>query len=193
VVWYFDAFEHASGAPQLDIKRAAVLGETCAANQSGCPQGFLLGDGIASLAKDWLHANSVYYWPAPQDGSAKGDLIWSSRHQDFVMRVDYQDGTGTGNILWRMGNQGDFALNNVNNDRWPWFSHQHEAGIEANGDLTVFDNGNTRVAQLGGGCGPNDCDSRGMSLQFNESTMRVTPILSDDWAVTRWHWEAHNC
>jgi len=44
----------------------------------------------------------------------------------------------------------------------------------------VFDNGNTRVAQLGGGCGPNDCDSRGMSLQFNESTMRVTPILSDD-------------
>jgi arylsulfate sulfotransferase len=96
------------------------------------------------------------------------------------MRVDYQDGTGTGNILWRMGNQGDFALNNVNNDRWPWFSHQHEAGIEANGDLTVFDNGNTRVGQLGGGCGPNDCDSRGMSLQFNESTMRVTPILSDD-------------
>jgi hypothetical protein len=61
-----------------------------------------------------------------------------------------------------------------------WFSHQHEAGIKANGDLTVFDNGNTPVAQLGGGCGPNDCDSRGMSLQFNESTMRVTPILSDD-------------
>jgi hypothetical protein len=37
------------------------------------------------------------------------------------MRVDYQDGTGTGNILWRMGNQGDFALTNVNNDRWPGF------------------------------------------------------------------------
>jgi hypothetical protein len=37
-----------------------VLGKTCAANQSGCPQGFLLGDGIAPLAKDWLHANSVY-------------------------------------------------------------------------------------------------------------------------------------
>jgi len=53
----------------------------------------------------------------PRKTAAKGDLIWSSRHQDFVMRVDYQDGTGTGNILWRMGNQGDFALNNVNNDR----------------------------------------------------------------------------
>jgi hypothetical protein len=76
VVWYFDAFEHASGAPQLDIKRAAVLGETCAANQSGCPQGFLLGDGIAPLAKDWLHANSVYYWPVPQDGSkGRFDLV----------------------------------------------------------------------------------------------------------------------
>ena len=27
VVWYFDAFQHAGGAPQLDINRPAVLGE----------------------------------------------------------------------------------------------------------------------------------------------------------------------
>ena len=179
-VWYFDAFEHADGAPQLDINRAAVLGETCAANQSGCPPGFLLGDGIANLAHDWLHGNSLYYWPAPQNGGSKGDLIWSSRHQDWVMRVDYKDGTGTGNILWRMGPEGDFAFNNVNNDPWPWFSHQHDAAVESTGVMTLFDNGNTRLSQLGAKCGPNDCDSRGMTLQFDESGKQVTPVLSVD-------------
>jgi hypothetical protein len=183
-VWYFDAFEHAGGAPQLDINRAAVLRETCGVNQLGCPPIFLLGNGTAPLAFDWLHANSIYYWPAPRDGSKKGDLIWSSRHQDWVMRVDYKDGTGTGNILWRMGPQGDFTFNNINNDPWPWFSHQHEVDIESStGDLTLFDNGNTRVSQLGGNCGPTDCNSRGMALKMDESTMQVTPVLSADLGV----------
>ena len=184
VVWYFDAFEHAGGSPQLDINRAAVLGETCDSNQLGCPPVFLLGSGIAPLARDWLHGNSIYYWPAPQDGSAHGDIIWSSRHQDWVMRIDYQDGNGTGNILWRMGVDGDWTFKNVNNDPWPWFSHQHDAGIESTGgNLTVFDNGNTRLSELGGGCGPNDCHSRGMALELNESSMQVTPAISVDLGV----------
>jgi len=184
VKWYFDAFEHASGPPQLDINRPAVLGETCAVNQLGCPPGFLLGSGIAPLALDWLHGNSLYYWPAPQDGSRKGDIIWSARHQDWVMRVDYQDGTGTGNILWCMGLDGQWTFNNIDNDPWPWFSHQHDVGIaSANGYLTLFDNGNTRLSELGGACVPNDCDSRGMVLELDESSMQVTPALSVDLGV----------
>jgi len=182
-VWYFDAFEHANGPPQLDINRAAVLGETCAVNQSGCPPVSLLGNGIAPLARDWLHGNSLYYWPAPQDAGTKGDLVWSSRHQDWVMRVDYQDGTGAGNILWRMGLDGDFGFNNLYNDPWPWFSHQHEAAFESTGVFDLFDNGNTRLAQLGSDCGPSDCDSRGMALTVDESGMQVTPVLSVDLGV----------
>jgi hypothetical protein len=59
---------------------------------------FLLGPGfIAPLAHDWLHANSLYYWPAPQDGNATGgDIVWSSRHQDRIFKIDYQDGAGDG-------------------------------------------------------------------------------------------------
>jgi arylsulfate sulfotransferase len=95
--------------------------------QSECPTMFLLGPGIAPLAKDWLHANSLYY--QPQDGS----IVWSSRHQDWVIKVDYNNGSGTGNILWLMGQDGDFTFNNIYNDPWPWFSHQHEAGIENGG------------------------------------------------------------
>ncbi len=49
-VWNFDAFQHDSGPPQLDINRPAVLGETCAVGaDTGCPQLFLLGPGIAYI------------------------------------------------------------------------------------------------------------------------------------------------
>ena len=175
VVWYFDTFEHDSGAPQLDINRPAVLGETCVKNQTGCPPIFLLGTGIAPKAKDWLHANSLYYWPQ------NGDIIWSSRHQDWAMKIDYHNGTGTGNILWRMGPGGDFTFNNVYNDSWPWFSHQHDVGIETNGVMTVFDNGNTRVQPPPVGLGAGN--SRGMALTFDESLMQVNPVLSVDLGV----------
>jgi arylsulfate sulfotransferase len=178
VAWYFDAFEHDSGPPQLDINRPAVLSESCVVGQSGCPQVFLLGKGIAPHAKDWLHANSIYYWPLDSQTGVAGELIWSSRHQDWVMKVDYQDGAGSGNILWRMGLDGDFSFNNVNNAPWPWFSHQHEVGIEDNGAgvMTIFDNGNTRVSPPPLGLGKGY--SRGMALNFDETTRQVTPALS---------------
>jgi len=183
-VWYFDAFEHASGPPQLDINRAAVLNETCSDGaNTGCPPLFLLGPGVAPDANDWLHANSLYYRPSD------GNIIWSSRHQDWVMKIDYRNGgpSATGNVLWRLGPDGDFTFINVNNDPWPWFSHQHEAGIENNGagPMTLFDNGNTRLAApplgLGPtGCQPNDCNSRGMALMVDETKMQVTPVISVD-------------
>jgi len=194
-VWYFDTFDHDMGAPQLDIHRPAVLNETCIVNQGGCPPIQLLSSGAAPAAHDWLHMNALYYWPATQDGVSKGDLIISSRHQDFVMKIDYRDMAGTGNILWRMGPGGDFTFNNTNMDPWPWFSHQHEVGIENGGmgPMTLFDNGDTRISApgastggtpgLGTACGPNDCYSRGMALTVDEATMQVTPMMSQDLGV----------
>jgi hypothetical protein len=195
VFWYWDVFDPASGGngyPQLPITRRAILGETCGANQEGCPPMLLLGPGVAPLAHDWLHPNSLYYWPAPQDGNTQGgDIVVSVRHQDWVMKLDYQDGAGAGDILWRMGPPddlppSDFTFVNVFSDPWPWFSHQHDAGIENGGagPMTLMDNGNTRVSQpplgLGSGCGPYDCDNRGMAVTFSETAMQVTPVLSVD-------------
>jgi len=182
-VWYFDTFQHDGGAPQLDINRPAVLGETCIIGQAGCPPMLLLGPGIATQAKDWLHANSLYYWPTDKFGGASGDIVWSSRHQDWVMKIDYNNGSGTGNILWRMGPGGDFAINNVFADSWPWFSHQHDVGIENNGTgvMTMFDNGNTRTSPPPVGLGSGD--SRGMAITISETTMQVTPVLSADLGV----------
>ena len=195
-VWYFNAFEHDSGCPvppatgpcQLDINRAAVLGGSCGASSPGCPPMFLLGPGIAPAAIDWLHGNSLYYWPTDNFGGASGDIVWSSKNQDWVMKIDYKNGTGTGEILWRMGNEGDFTFNNIYNDPWPWFSGQHDVGIAENGAgvMTIFDDGDTRVSSPPGGlgypgCEPSDCDSRGMALTFTEqSPMQVNEVLSSD-------------
>jgi len=189
VKWYWDAFDPAHGGNgyiKLPVSRTAVLGETCGTNTSGCPPIFLLGPDIAPLAHDWLHANSLYYWLDPASPGHQGDIIWSSRHQDWIFKIDYRDGDGSGDIVWRMGPSGDFAFLNAYNDPWPWFSHQHDVGIENDGagPATIFDNGNTRISQpdvstggvpgLGTACRPNDCHSRGMAIAFDEKAMTVS-------------------
>jgi arylsulfate sulfotransferase len=199
-VWYWDAFDPSGGGngyPQLPVSRPAVLNEQCTASYPACLYLLLLGPGVAPHARDWLHSNSLYYWPhdgAPAPSTAPGDIVWSSRHQDWVTKIDYQDGAGTGNILWRMGPSGDFYFVNTYNDPWPWFSHQHEAGIENGGTgvFDVMDNGNTRVSPptgpgsstggvpgLGANCvSSGDCATRGMALTIDETNMQVEPVMS---------------
>jgi hypothetical protein len=197
VAWYWDVFDPAGGGngySQLPVSQTAILSETCGVGSAGCPPMLLLGTGIAPYAHDWLHGNALYYWPAPQDGNTTGgDILFSSRHQDTVFKIDYRDGAGTGNIVWAMGPPEDnhdvnFTFVNKYNDPWPWFSHQHEVGIEngGTGPMTLFDNGDTRVSPaptgLGTKCKPDDCDSRGMALTVDEtsSPMTVTPVVSFD-------------
>jgi len=166
VVWSWSAFDHAGGGTQLDIKRPAVLGETCTPGQGGCPPIYL-----ASVANDWLHSNSLQY------RTTDHNLIMSLRHQDWVIKIDYQDGQGTGNILWRLGNGGDFSI--ISTDPWPWFSHQHDAGFEANGVFDVFDDGNTRVTDNPGVTE----NSRGQAYEVDETNMVATQILNADLGV----------
>jgi arylsulfate sulfotransferase len=181
VVWYWDSFDPAGGGngyPKLPVSRAAILGETCVSLQDLCGPVYLAGKGTAPKANQWLHGNSLYYIPQ------NGDILMSLRSQDWLIKIDYSNGTGTGNVRWVMGNGGDFTFNNVNEDPWPWFSGQHDASYANNGagPLTVFDDGNTRRANpplgLGEGCSPSYCTSRGMALTVDETTMTVTPILS---------------
>lgn len=160
VVWFFDPLQ------QLDLNRAAVLGETCA--NPSCAVNLLL----APIANDWTHSNTIQYQPAD------GNFLVSIRNQDWLIDVNYNNGAGSGNILWRMGLDGDFTMMAPLNDTWPWFSHQHDAGF-ANGGagpLVLFDNGNTRVSPppLGLGQGV----SRGMALTVDQTSMQVTPVIS---------------
>src|SRR5207249_3548750 len=95
-------------------------------------------------ANDWLHGNAVSL-------AADGNIVYSARHQDWIIKIDYQNGSGSGDVLWRLGKDGDFRIDS--SDPSPWFSHQHDANFEEGektNRLLVFDNGNTRRAENDG-------------------------------------------
>jgi arylsulfate sulfotransferase len=92
---------------------------------------------------DWTHTNAVVY------SKDDGNLLVSMRHQNWIVKVDYTDGAGTGNILWRLGYQGDFALEG-GTDPADWFSGQHwpnftTANTTGTFGLVVMDNGDFRT------------------------------------------------
>ena len=124
---------------------------------------------------DWIHANSVNYSP---DDKA---LILSMRHQHWVVKIDYNDGQGAGDILWKLGYQGDFTLVG-GTDPQDWFYAQHDANIvsaKSSGvlDLLLFDNGDNRVLDsVGTICGPTTtpCHSRVPIWHLDETAKTAT-------------------
>jgi arylsulfate sulfotransferase len=100
---------------------------------------------------DWTHTNAVLY------SADDGNLIISIRHQNWIIKIDYEDGAGTGNILWHLGYQGDFTLVG-GTDPTDWFYAQHGPSFASpnttgNFMLAVFDNGDDRVFPTGVTCG----------------------------------------
>ena len=116
----------------------------------------VVGDGIIDLDQNWnpvwawnafdyldvnrhlsglpdrTHGNALMYSPSD------GNLLFSLRHQSWVIKIDYQNGTGSGNVLWRLGYQGDFALAQ-GSDPSLWFSFQHFPSlISQNGAQTTI-------------------------------------------------------
>ncbi len=92
-----------------------------------------LVDFTATLV-DPVHMNSLTL-------DSDGNIILSSRHLDEITKIDRR----TGAIIWRLGGRhNQFTLLGDT----LWFSHQHAARILANGDLTLFDNGNGHTPQF---------------------------------------------
>jgi arylsulfate sulfotransferase len=118
---------------------------------------------------DWTHSNALVY--TPNDGN----LLLSMRDQSWVLKIDYANGAGAGDILWRLGNDGDFAL--AGGDPRQWFYAQHfPSPVTINGSqmtLAVFDDGNLRVLDdTGDVCGTQGneaCYSRATIFQIDES------------------------
>jgi arylsulfate sulfotransferase len=154
VIWAWDTFDH------LDTRRRALLNETCNQAANGCAPIYL-----APVANDWTHSNSVQLTP-------DGNLLLSMRHQDWVIKIDYRNGAGTGEILWRLGRDGDFQF--LSNDPYPWFSHQHDAAIDADGQLLLFDNGNVRYAADA------SAHSRGQVIRLDEQNLIAVLVLNAD-------------
>jgi hypothetical protein len=159
VVWTWNTFDW------LDVSRKAVLGEVCGVGGGGCPPFYL-----ATNANDWTHGNAIQQTP-------DGQLLYSSRHQDWLIEIAYANGAGDGHILWRLGKDGDFTWNS--SDPFPWFSHQHDGNFETADPnrLIVFDDGNTRLSQTGVKM------SRGQVLELDPNNFTVNFVLNADLGV----------
>ena len=133
---------------------------------------------------DWTHSNAIVYTP---DGS----LLLSVRAQSWVLKIDYADGAGSGNILWQLGPSlpGDvgnfFTLSN--SDPTQWFYSQHYPNLlSTNGSqmtLAVMDNGDFRTDSSGVQCGTGTttpaCYSRAAIFQIDESTYTASLLWED--------------
>ena len=118
-------------------------------------------------AVDWTHANGLGW--SRQDG----DLTLSSRQLDWVIKIDYRNGHGTGNVVWRLGKGGDFTLKSA--DPSAWFSYQHNAHFVDARTLVLFDNSYLRCRLDVKGC-----HSRGQEWKLNEQDHVATPLLNVD-------------
>lgn len=160
VVWTWDGWDH------LDpVNHPPVLGENCM--NAGCPAEF-----ANTKVLDWMHSNSVQTTP-------DGNLILSVRHLDWVLKLDYSNGYGSGAILWKLGKGGDFQLAPTPGVDWPWFSHQHDASFLDEKTLLLFDNGNTRTESAS----TDDINSRGQVYEIDESTMTARLVHNFDLGI----------
>jgi arylsulfate sulfotransferase len=124
---------------------------------------------------DWTHSNAVIY--SPDDGN----LMLSMRHQSWVLKIDYNNGTGSGNVLWRLGYQGDFTLAQ-GDDPSLWFSFQHFPSLVTQNSpqttLAIWDNGDYRPLNTDGDtCSL--CYSRATVFQVDESDMVANLLWYD--------------
>jgi len=145
---------------------------------------------------DWTHTNAVLY------SSTDGNLIISIRHQNWLVKIDYNNGAGAGDIIWKMGavlstdttpaDTANFTL--LNADGTPdtnatdWFFAQHGPNFTTTNTagqfgLTLFDNGDDRgvVDVAGGTCGsgqPVTCYSTVPNLTIDETALTATLTLN---------------
>jgi len=129
---------------------------------------------------DWTHANDLLY------SSDDHNLLLSMRHQNWIIKIEFLDGVGSGKILWRLGEGGDFKLiGGV--DPTDWFFAQHGMSYFTSNTTGVFrlglmDNGNDRIFPTGQVfCKPEapttaSCYSTAPVYEINEGNMTATLV-----------------
>ncbi len=127
---------------------------------------------------DWTHGNALYY--SPDDGN----ILLSLRNQNWVLKLNYQDGEGDGSVLWRLGPGGDFTLpNGLAPIEWNYGQHYvtiqspNSSGVFS---LMFFNNGNSRVVDANNDvCGTPGfiaCYSSVPIFQLNEYTKTASVL-----------------
>jgi arylsulfate sulfotransferase len=129
---------------------------------------------------DWTHTNAVIY---SQDD---GDLLVSMRQQNWIVKVGYSNGTGTGDILWHLGAGGDFTLvggtepTDCNYAQHgisfttPNTSGQFGLAVLDNGDDRIYPGGNPNVGVPCGVNGAPACYSTAIVFHLDEASKTAT-------------------
>jgi hypothetical protein len=150
LVWTWDSFDH------LDPQRRR--------------DGFYVPQKIPNLATgqnghDWTHGNGIEtrYGAEFDDGL----ILVSMRHQDWILAIDHE----TGEVVWRLGDEGDFTLV----DSEYWFFHQHSPQWQPDGSLLLFDNavGNPERPD-------SEAHSRAVRYALDFDAMTATLVWADD-------------
>lgn len=129
----------------------------------------------AAMFPDWTHSNSLAY------STDDGDFVVSMRHQNWAAKVDFNNGAGTGNVLWTLGEGGTYTLSG-GTDPTDWFYAQHHVQFATTNttgiySLTVMDNGDDRIYPNLKQCGTSGepaCYTTIQELQLNDSTKTAT-------------------
>ncbi|MBA3649326.1 MAG: aryl-sulfate sulfotransferase [Chitinophagales bacterium] len=88
---------------------------------------------LANALIDFAHTNSI-------EKDSDNNLLISNRNMDELTKIDHE----TGDIIWRMnGENNQFTF--VNDNIPEHFSNQHDLRRLANGNITLFNNGNHLV------------------------------------------------
>jgi hypothetical protein len=145
VVWTWNAFEH------MDPLR---LRET----PDALP---IIDPDTGEESLDWTHANGLVNEPSTDT------VLISFRHQDWILRID----RATGDIVWKLGDEGDFTL--AEGDRW--FYHPHSPQWQPDGSLLLYDNGIVNV-----GTPPEGLRSRAVRFELDEAAMTAMVAWEDD-------------
>jgi arylsulfate sulfotransferase len=134
---------------------------------------------------DWTHSNAIIF------SKSDSNLILSCRNISAVMKIDYRNGAGPGDILWKLGPNGDFALQNGTAS--DWFYNQHYPNVISpvsigEFQLAVWDNGNSRPDPVTGlpcetstgAPGGGACYSRGTIWDIDEPARTATLAWQDN-------------
>jgi hypothetical protein len=131
---------------------------------------------------DWTHGNAVIY--SPDDGN----LILSMRNQNWIVKINYANGTGDGRVLWTLGDGGDFTLP-AGQAPTEWNYGQHYPTIVSPNSsglisLMFFNDGNNRLMDTNddicGTVGVGACYSSIPIFQLDEFTKTAAVLWEDN-------------
>ena len=145
LVWTWDTFDH------LDPHRVSEPFSTAT----------VIHPVSHEVTYDWTHGNAIVHDPATDT------LLYSSRHQDWLILIDHK----TGDVLWKLGHDGDFTLKGDG----AWFYHQHAPEWQADGTLLLYDNGITNPDLQ-----PSEVHSRAVRYALDFDAMTAERVWMDD-------------